>query len=134
MFASPVVVIVLEPAATAPMKLPAVTLPVPVMTPVLKPKLPTLALPVVVIVLEPAATMPIMLPAERLPVVVILPVPVLSVPATLTPVEVIISTLEVPPTEVVTLPLAVLMFTFDVPLEREEPIVGSAHCRVLPAP
>jgi len=48
--ALPVVEIVFEPAAIVPMRLPAVILPVPVISPAPNPKLPTLALPVVVIV------------------------------------------------------------------------------------
>ena len=87
--------------------------------------LPPVILPVVVIVLEPAAMVPMMLPPVMLPLATIKPsvpklptfaLPVtLAVPVILAPVAVTTRTLALPPTETFTFPLAVGMFTFDVP-------------------
>ena len=42
------------------------------------------------------------------------------------------TTLDVPPTEAVTLPPDELMLTFDVPFARVDPTAGADHCSVLP--
>ena len=57
---------------------PTFMLPVPIISPVPNPRLPTLAIPVVVIVLDPAAIIPMTLPTVILPVATILPEVILT--------------------------------------------------------
>ena len=107
--------------------LPAVILPVPVITPVPNPRLPTLALPDVIIELAPATILPVILPTVILPVPVIVldpksKLPILAlpvtfnVPATLTPVPVTTTIFALPTALILTLPLALGIFTLLLPL------------------
>ena len=91
----------LLPLASGPIKLPPVILPVPVITPLPNPKLPTLAFPVVVIVLDPAAIIPIILPPVILPVVVIVLDPAAIIPIILPPVILPVVVIEFEPAAII---------------------------------
>ena len=146
MFAFVVIEMFELPLATVAMIFPAVTLPVPVIWPEPKPKLPTLALPVPVLKV-PATLTPVPvttrifalptaeiltlpfaagiltfeLPFARGPIrlpALMLPVPVLKVPATLTPVPVTTRIFALPTAEILTLPFAAGILTFELPFEK----------------